>query len=207
MGIWLVNLYKDYNNLRMDPLGISNELSSETGKYEFLLIGDSIIRNWIINGYLTLNKGIASQTSTQVLYRVKFLNKNVYAKNAIICVGGNDLKSLRVFPDNSRQIVDKVITNIQNIIDTIDNNCDNIYIMTIPPISSVPFYLKPLKSTKAILNSLNAINNTIKSGLNRNVRVIDVEKVINGIPAKHVYADDNVHLSQKVYEEILKEIM
>jgi len=82
----------------------------------------------------------------------------ISAKRAIICAGGNDLKTLRVFPDQEEAIIYTTIQNIRQIIAELENKCEMIYVLTIPPIYSVPFYLKPLKSTKALLSSLDAIN-------------------------------------------------
>lgn len=206
IGLISINLYGKYNNLRMDPLGISGNAPPDNGEFDFILIGDSLIQNWKIDGFTTLNMGIGSQTSAQVLYRAQMLNNNVQAKKAVICIGGNDLKTLRLSPNSSNEIIEQTVKNIQGVIDAIFDNCDNIYIMTIPPVSSVPFYLKPLKSTKALLVSLNSINEHILHGLDRNVRSIDVAKTISSLPKKDVYAADNIHLSKKAYDFILQQI-
>jgi len=47
----------------MDPLGISINAPSDNREYDFLLIEDSLIENWKIDGFNTLNKGIVSHTS------------------------------------------------------------------------------------------------------------------------------------------------
>lgn len=204
LGSLSLNFYSKYNNLRMDPLGISGNTQSDTGEYDFLLIGDSLIQNWKIDGFSSLNKGIGSQTSTQVLYRAQMLDDTVHAKKAIICVGGNDLKYLRLNPDSSSTVIEKAVQNIQGIIDAVSDNCDTVYVMTIPPVSSVPFYMKPLKSAKALLNSLNSINEIILNELDNNVKAIDTAKAISPLPKEDVYAADNIHLSQKSYECIFQ---
>lgn len=82
----------------------------------------------------------------------------ISAKRAIICAGGNDLKTLRVLPEQKEEIIHATIQNIRQIITEAENKCELIYVLTIPPMYSVPFYLKPLKSKKALLSSLDAIN-------------------------------------------------
>ncbi len=204
-----ITLYKKYCLLRMDPLGLSSSASSttETGNYDFLLIGDSLIANWNPSGYKNLNLGIPSQTSAQVLHRIQILHTGISAERAIICAGGNDLKTLRVLPEQKEKIIHTTVQNIRRIIAEAENKCEMIYVLTIPPIYSVPFYLKPLKSTKALLSSLDAINTRLKTELKKgNVTVIDVEQEIASLKLNEIYASDGIHLSQKAYDKILDAI-
>jgi len=212
-GIILAQLaltfYKKYCLLRMDPLGLSSSASSnsESGNYDFLLVGDSLIANWNPSEYKNLNLGIPSQTSAQILHRMQIFNAGISAKRAIICAGGNDLKTLRVLPEQKEEIIHAAIQNIRQIIAEVENKCEMIYVLTIPPIYSVPFYLKPLKSTNALLSSLDAINTRLKTELkSERVTVIDVEQEIASLDLDEIYASDGIHLSQKAYNKILDAI-
>jgi lysophospholipase L1-like esterase len=193
----------------MDPLGLNTAASAnpEHSIYDFILIGDSLIANWNPSGYKILNLGIPSQTSAQVLHRMQIFDTDISAERIIICAGGNDLKILRVLPENSEAIAENTLQNIKEIISAVKNKSSKIYILTIPPIYKVPFYLTPFKSTKALLSSLDAINMRLKTELSgNNITVIDVEKIISPLERTEVYASDGIHLSQKAYDKILNAI-
>lgn len=209
MTFFTLTFYKKYCLLRMDPLGLNTAASAnpEHSIYDFILIGDSLIANWNPSGYKILNLGIPSQTSAQVLHRMQIFDTDISAERIIICAGGNDLKILRVLPENSEAIVENTVQNIEDIISVVENKSSKIYILTIPPIYNVPVYLKPFKSTKALLSSLDAINMRLKTELSgNNITVIDVEKIISPLERTEVYASNGIHLSQKAYDKILNAI-
>ena len=203
-----MGMYRKYNALRMDPLGLGLKEEVTEGDYDFLLLGDSLIARWRIPGYAVLNKGIGAQTSSQVKYRVKLLqDKPIHAKTAIICVGGNDLKSLRLDPDLSDAVVETTLLNIEDIVAGVKSISDEIYLMTIPPIYTVPFYMKPLQSTHITLASLEAINDgIIQMAEDEGIHVLDAERILQGMAVEEVLAKDKVHLSDKAYEKLFEEV-
>jgi lysophospholipase L1-like esterase len=72
---------------------------------------------------------------------------------------------------------------------------------------TVPFYMKPLKSTQVMLSALEELNQGILDvAADEGVEVIDCETVLQGMNAEDVLAPDNVHLSEKAYEALFSEI-
>lgn len=208
LGDFSVGMYRKYNALRMDPLGIGREAEIQGAEYDFFLIGDSLIAGWRIPGYAVLNEGIGSQTSAQVKYRVKLLqDKPIHAKTAIICVGGNDLKALRLDTDLSDDVVETTLLNIEEIVAGAKSISDEIYIMTIPPIYTVPFYMKPLKFTHVTLTSLEEINaGILQMAEDEGIHVLDAKRILQGMAVEEVLAKDKVHLSDKAYEKLFEEV-
>lgn len=84
--------------------------------------------------------------------------RRVSVQNGLLSAQEENLKTLRVLPEQKEEIIHATIQNIRQIITEAENKCELIYVLTIPPMYSVPFYLKPLKSKKALLSSLDAIN-------------------------------------------------
>lgn len=208
LGMAAIRVYQKYNHVRTDPLGLLNETDTqEEGNYDYFLIGDSLIANWDIAGASVANEGIGAQTSGQVMYRMRLLGDALHAKKSIICVGGNDLKILRFDTELSADVIRTSLSNIREIIRLSKGISDQTYIVTIPPMYTVPFYMEPLKSTQVMLSALEELNQGILDvAADEGVEVIDCETVLQGMSTEDVLAPDNVHLSEKAYEALFSEL-
>ncbi|GAK53422.1 lysophospholipase L1 and related esterases [Candidatus Moduliflexus flocculans] len=128
-------------------------------------------------------------------------------KKSIIWVGGNDLKILRVDPELSPKIIPSSLSTIREIIKLSNRISEKTYILTIPPIYTVPFYMKPFKSTHVMLSSLEALNHgIIQVAKEEGAEVIHCEQVLHGMQTTDILASDRIHLSEKAYEKIFSEI-
>ncbi len=207
MGCLAHGLYATYALLRMDPLGISDRPPPAPGNYDLLLIGDSLAAHWPIPDAAALNLGIPSQTSAQVLHRSTLLDPGVQAATTLICVGGNDLKILRVNPDLSATVVSTALTNIRAILRQSRHRSAHVFIMTVPPMYTVPFYLKPFRFTQAMLSSLKTLNRGIRTvAAEEGASVLDCERLFHGMDPDVILAPDHVHLSAHAYEILAAEI-
>ena len=118
--------YLKLNSTNLDPLGLgafsteppaSNIPTASTATVVFF--GDSRAQMWSVpanlKGFSFINRGIDTQTSTQVLGRfdqhIVPLNPDII----IIQVGINDLKTIPLFPQEKAAIINNCKANIKQI--------------------------------------------------------------------------------------------
>ena len=208
VGTIALDIYRSYNALRRDPLGILRAEKAPAGPYDVLLIGDSLAEGWRIEGCAVANMGISGQTSGQVLHRMQLMDEGIRARAAILFVGGNDLKTLRAEPEMAAKVVDECLTNLREILRLAKSRSEKVFVATVPPINEVPWYWKAIPSTKAILRGIESLNEGIRElAAEEGAAAIDCERAFRGMAAEEVVAQDKAHLSENAYQALMVEIM
>lgn len=207
LGILAVRIYGSYNALRRDPLGILRAEKTPAGPYDVLLMGDSLAERWKIEGCAAANLGISGQTSGQVLHRMQLMGEGIRARRAIICVGGNDLKTLRAEPELAGQVVEESLANLRASLRLAKGRAEKTCVVTVPPIGEVAWHWKAIPSTKAILGGIERLNAGIRElAEEEGVAAIDCERAFRGMAAEEIFAEDKAHLSEKAYEALEVEV-
>lgn len=136
---------------RINPIHEKKNISVVSTEYWFL--GDSRIEQWeninqIIHDEYFCNLGIDSQTSAQVLERLKAYFKTDSAKFVFIQVGINDLKVIGFYRDRERQIIEITISNIKTLLNLCMQNRAIPIFMTIFPTGKVEMKRKLFWNSK-----------------------------------------------------------
>ncbi|MEL6556283.1 MAG: GDSL-type esterase/lipase family protein [Cyanobacteria bacterium J06621_11] len=119
--------YKESNATRLDPIGLkafettdmSEDRSKEGALTRVVFVGDSRAASWpspVMSGYEFVNRGIGSQTSTQVLQRFSAHVTPLRPDVVVIQVGINDIKTIGLFPEQASEILSDVRSNILQLI-------------------------------------------------------------------------------------------
>lgn len=210
--------YFQLNDLRLDPLNLeffpmdvqqTGTLNPETTHVVFF--GDSRAANWSspsLNGFEFTNRGIGSQTSTQVLQRYSTHVQPLYPEILVIQVCINDLKTIPLFPDKKSDIITNCKNNIQQIIHLAREQGATIVITTVFPIGEFPIQRKIFWSEDIPL-AINDVNIFIKSLADDKVVVFDAFAILadeNG-KLRDVYHIDELHLNSAGYDAINQEFV
>jgi len=78
LGTTVFRLYRAYNALRLDPLGLRSAPLPPSGHYDILLMGDSLAEQWTFPEGSVANAGRHAQTSAQILLRMQRLDADLH---------------------------------------------------------------------------------------------------------------------------------
>ncbi|NLG34998.1 MAG: SGNH/GDSL hydrolase family protein [Lentisphaerae bacterium] len=203
LGATVFRLYRAYNALRLDPLGLRSAPLPPSGHYDILLMGDSLAEQWTFPEGSVANAGRHAQTSAQILLRMQRLDADLHADLFLLSAGGNDLKTLRTDPDCAPVIIQSALANLREILRLAHRHSPRIHVLTIPPIPSVPLHLRPFKSTRVMLDALDALNAGIREvAAEEGAAAIDCQRVFEGLDPADIHASDGLHLSETAYERL-----
>lgn len=203
LGSVTLRLYRAYNALRHDPLGLRSAPLPPPGHYNILLMGDSLAEQWTFPQGAVANAGNHAQTSAQTLLRMQRLDPDLRADLFLLSAGGNDLKTLRTDPDSAPVIIQSALANLREILRLAHRHSPRIHVLTIPPVPSVPLHLRPLPSTRVMLESLDALNAGIREvAAEEGAAAIDCQRVFEGLDPADIHASDGIHLSETAYERL-----
>lgn len=106
--------------VRLQPTG--GVPVSERGRPDglrVLLLGDSRMAFWPdlpTNQFLTINAGVAGETTSQILLRLPAVLSNSHPGVVILQAGINDLKALGVFPEQGSAIQSRCLENLSEMV-------------------------------------------------------------------------------------------
>jgi len=204
--------YQKYNHSRLDPLGENTwQLHSIAHSDKSLVIlGDSHARNWNYQSDDVLNLGIPGQTSNQIRLRSDSYRDNLSGKRLIIIAGGNDIKSMSTNLAQKDQIVKNCLQSLEAIILNHQTSFDEIVLLTIPPVFSIPFEYYLLMINLQILHDAHhEINQGIRQLASKHgVRLLDAYHILREQMKNEQLSKDGIHLNRAAYqylENALKE--
>ncbi len=204
-------MYDKYNDTRLDPV-LKSLLNKDFSKpYQFVLLGDSHVQLWKFPQNNSLNLGMTGQTSEQIKIRSTLLKDSLKGENLIISVGANDVKAVATNPENASEIQIQCLKNLEEIVNNHKQNFSRIFVMTIPPDFSSSFFQKLFNYEKTI-QTKDFINVDIRNFCKtNNLKIIDTHLIFTE-KAKELsldlkeFSDDGVHINEKAYKLLAKEL-
>lgn len=194
-----------YNDIRLDPLRISEIKIDTAKKYDYVLIGDSHVQYWS-TGRDSLNLGITGQTSEQIKLKYLLLKNEIKSgQKLIISIGANDVKSIATNPEKKEEIIKKCIENLQLIISENKTKFDRIYVMTVPPDFNVSFPYNFINYEDTFTSKLKINDEIRKLALKNKIVLIDTYEIFKN-KTGYEYSIDGVHMNEKAYKILNEKI-
>ncbi|MEP6986748.1 MAG: GDSL-type esterase/lipase family protein, partial [Chloroflexota bacterium] len=116
--------YSSENGVRLEPLGLSSYPTIPTRSSpdikRVVFFGDSRAESWSppvqLSGWEFVNRGIAGQTTAQILGRFAAHVTPLKPDVVVLQLGINDLRTIPIFPESRAVIIANCIANIQAMI-------------------------------------------------------------------------------------------
>lgn len=210
--------YAQLNGARLDPLALSAFPVSETvlgqpgaNAKRIVFFGDSRAAMWPapvgMSGYEFVNRGIGSQTSSQVLARYDFHVKPLEPQVLILQVGINDLKTIPLFPEKKDRIVSDCKNNIERIVTKALQQNSFVILTTIFPEGNLPLERAAFWS-EDVGKAVTEVNQFIFAMEGDRVAVFDTAKIIAGGNdlVKKEYQKDFLHVNEAGYATLNEQL-
>jgi lysophospholipase L1-like esterase len=195
-------IFDKYNDSRLDPLGENTwQLRSMAhGAKSLVILGDSHARGWKFQGDDVLNLGIPSQTSNQIRLRSDSYRDILSGKRLIVIAGGNDITSASTNSARKDEIVRNCLQSLEAIILNHQANFNEIVLVTIPPIFSMPFKYYLLNS-QILHDAHYEINQGIRAlAVKHGVKLLDAYKILSEKMKSENFSKDGIHLNRAAYQ-------
>lgn len=196
------------NEARVDPFGLlfyevkDKEVNNDKARVVFF--GDSRAEQWRvpegIEDFVFINRGIGGQTSSQVIGRFE---KHVLSLNPdvlIVQVCINDLKTIALFAEKKREVIDTCKRNITEIVEGALEKGISVVLTTVFPRGEVPLQRR-LYWSADIDKAIVEVNGFIRDFSDRGVYVYDAWAVLSDDSGliKTEYSRDTLHLNKEGY--------
>jgi lysophospholipase L1-like esterase len=198
---------------KLDPAGmrVYPPVSIQDTKDTILFLGDSRIALWNplpeIDGVNLINRGIAGQTTSEILFRI---DKDCLAhqpKVVVIEAGINDLKAIGFIPEQKKEIVDQCIINLTQILQQLSSRNIPVVLLTVIPPGRMGMVRRSLWS-KEIDDAIAAVNAALKTLENKTIVVVDSGLLLgDGRRVRQTYSTDDFHINASGYIQINQAIM
>lgn len=220
LNIFLYKQMRKYYTLlyahELDPIGLSyfqdESIQHPAGKRIVVFFGDSRAAQWIapsMDEFSFINRGIGNQTSAQVLLRFEEHVLPFQPEIIILQVCINDLKTIPLFPERKRGIIDNCKTNIGRITKkSLDLGATVILTTVFPTSGDVPLERRLVWSND-IYQAINEVNQFILSYHHKGVTIFDTTSILSN-SAGHTrpeYVHDLLHLNADGYQTLNNELM
>jgi lysophospholipase L1-like esterase len=171
-----------------------------------ILFGDSRVANWRpkpdIKNFAVLNKGQRGITTSQLRYRLKEDLFRFQPKLVILQAGINDLKNIGLFPQNSEKIFENCIENIKFIVNSIQAEKIQIFVLTIFP-TGKPGIIRSFFWSEEIDKARKEINSALKKLQGERIKILDVEKILVGEDyVRSEFQKDLLHINSLGYKKL-----
>ena len=168
-----------------------------------LFLGDSITERYKLDKYLfnynTINSGIGGNTTNDILNDIDKRVNNYSFDKVFILIGINDL----LFTEETNE---EIVTNIEKIIDSIDNKRAVIYLESIYPVNTDKVTDIPKDSNTKINEMNKLLENICNKGkcnyINMHDKLTDKQGNL-----KKLYTNDGIHISKIGYIKVTKELL
>ena len=204
--------YSSENAVRLEPLGLSSYPTSVTrtspDMKQVVFFGDSRAESWLsptnLTGWEFVNRGIAGQTSAQILGRFAAHIAPLQPDVIVLQLGINDLRTIPIFPDARAKLIANCIANIQAIIRQSKDLNAVVILSTIFPVTAPTFERTLFFWSDDIARAVTETNQTLRSLADDGVILLDTDSILlntNGLPRPE-YMQDTLHLSPAGYEAL-----
>lgn len=221
VNIFLFSQAKSYylqlNKTNLDPLGLQTfsgdslpDSSPTTAPVTVVFFGDSRAAMWVppakLNGFSFINRGIGSQTSTQVWGRFDQHILPLHPDILVVQVGINDLKTIPLFPKQKATIISNCKTNIHKIVARAVKQDATVILTTIFPIGPVPLIRQPFWSPD-VAKAVEDVNADLYSLKAKNVLILDAYSLlVEEQQVKSQYVYDTLHINPRGYQVLNQEL-
>jgi lysophospholipase L1-like esterase len=221
VNIFLFSQAKSYylqlNKTNLDPLGLQTfsgnslaDRSSSDSPVTVVFFGDSRAAMWVepdnINNVSFINRGIGSQTSTQVLGRFDQHILPLHPDIIVVQVGINDLKTIPLFPKQKSTIISNCKTNIHKIVARAVKQDTTVILTTIFPIGLVPLIRQPFWSPD-VAKAVEDVNAYLYSLKAKKVLILDAYSLlVEDQQVKSQYIYDTLHINPRGYQVLNQEL-
>ena len=186
----------------------NKRLTEESKDSLLVLFGNSRVAQWdplpSVPGSVTVNRGIAGETTSQMIKRFSSDVLGLGPRTVVIQAGINDLVMAGLQPDIAAEIVTSVRSNIEAFVDQSVKAQIDVVILTIIPPDDPPWYRMPVWSKKIPIY-VEEVNSFIRDLPQRfPVIILDAGEILNhGSPDfGNEFAVDTLHLNEKAYRKI-----
>ncbi len=203
------SFYLQLNALRLDPYELEafpSSVSATNGPI-VIVYGDSRAADWPVpiepNDLTYINRGIASQTTAQVLGRFREHALDLEPDIILLQVGINDLKTIPLFPGRMNSIINAAFDNIDILVQMSLDQHVCVILTTVFPVGNVPLYRRPFWSVE-VENARRILNEQLMTLASDRVTVLDFEDVFRLQPDKQTSQlyRDMLHLTPIAYEKL-----
>jgi lysophospholipase L1-like esterase len=208
--------YLQLNGLRLNPIGLdafSNEEQIEglTRNVEVVFFGDSRAASWVapeIDGFEFLNRGISSQSSVQVRLRYDDHVRPLPVDVLIVQVCINDLKTIGLFPEHKKKIIENCQNSIREITELAREQGAVVILTTVFPVGQVPLERRLFWSDD-IPAAVVEVNRFIDSLGGEGVIIFDAYSILADERGelRASYRFDELHLNSAGYEALNRELV
>lgn len=204
--------YREVNATRLDPVGLREypqtpEESETPNALRVVVFGDSRAAGWRLpetEDYDVINRGIASQTSVQVLQRFDAHIKPLSPDIILVQVGINDLKTIGLFPHRADDVIRNCQANITQIVQLSQETGAVVVLSTILPAGKVSLARQWVWSDD-IDRAVVEVNDYLSTlAMAPNVVVFDGFSLIATLPeqTRLTYYKDELHFTQAGYDRL-----
>lgn len=210
--------YRQLNATHLDPLGLNvsfpdkdTSIQLPSSKSKVVFFGDSRAAAWQepegFDRSIFINRGIGSQTTTQVVKRYDAQIAPLKPDILVVQVGVNDLKTIPLFPNQKDRIIEDCKANIDRIVREARSQNTVVILSTIFPLGELPISRRLFWSSE-VDRAIAEVNEFITNLAAEDVRIFDTKSVLsnkNGI-VKPEYSLDFLHLNDRGYEALNREL-
>jgi lysophospholipase L1-like esterase len=205
-----IGTYTELQRVRLDPThGKEFEPANAelppvpAGQKRVVLFGDSRISMWDppprVAGFQIVNRGVGGETSDEILLR---LDRDVIALKpdvVVVEMGINDLKTIGVFPDREREIINSFQRNADLVLERLRGRKIDVVLLTVFPPAKVPLARRMLWSD-ATRTAVADFNRRALALDRPGVTVVDCDPVLaDGSRLRSEYVLDTLHLNPSGY--------
>jgi lysophospholipase L1-like esterase len=198
-------LYLREGMQRLDPLGRAKQprtTDQETGIH-VVFFGDSRASQWVAprsGGYRFSNHGIAGQTTEQIRLRTAAVLAEKDVDMVVVEAGMNDLKYIPWMPERRKEITERCIANLREIVARLRESGSKVVICTVFPCGEVPLQRR-LWWSPEVDASIAAVNRAILTMGGEGVTVFDAHAVLVGPDGRvrKEFATDLLHVNAAAY--------
>lgn len=216
---WLY--YKEANAVRLNPLNLSfypqdeaQPVEKEPAQKVVVFFGDSRADQWpfpqgpeIDARFLFVNRGVSAQTSAQVVGRFDAHIRPLQPDILILQLCINDLKTLPLFPDAHKPIIDGCKANIAQIVAQSRAIGTTVILTTVFPFGPLPPERRLLWSDD-VFTAVEEVNTHIHSLAGEGILILDTTPILageNGL-VKDPYRLDFLHINETGYAALNEEL-
>lgn len=207
--------YLRLSEVRLDPMGTQRWPAGPVTRpdgtsYRVVVLGDSRARAWSgleKPGREVINRGVAEQTTAQVLGRFDVHVAPLRPEVVILQLGINDLKTIPLFPDRAERIERDCAENIRRLVEACRAIGAEVILATIFPTGDVPLERRPFWSDE-VERAIERVNAKLCAMEGPGVRVMKSATVLAGADGrvKGEYQRDLLHLRPEGYAALNTEM-
>lgn len=200
------SFYLQLNKLRLDPyelLLLPSSIPAPSGPV-MVIYGDSRAAEWpapVEQDFTYINRGIASQTTAQVVGRFREHVLDLDSDIILLQAGINDLKTIPLFPERMNSIISAAFENIETLIRMSRDQDICVILTTVFPAGHVPLYRRPFWSGDVEI-ARRSLNEKLSELASDRVKILDFDDILqtsSGSPVRPYYRD-MFHLTPAAYE-------